>query len=132
MAREFQGDAAAEPGEVRNSLRWLFEHVAGAAGSRTGNGRERFHQACEAVLFEQGEAAFDRMLTPVLRTVLAAGPGAGTMPRDDLIRWLHALGVDRAAAVRACERARLPDPARCTLQDVLRTMRLHHMHSSRR
>lgn len=128
VVREFRAGAPMDTSGLRNSLCWLFEHLAlTAAGSALG--RERFHQACEDLLFEQGEAAFNRMLVPVLTAVLQLSPDAdvGTMPHADFVRWMRALGMNPAAALCASEKARLRCPGDLSLHGMLHVMRDYHL-----
>lgn len=129
VVREFRAGAVMDTSGLRNSLCWLFDCIALTVAAGPASSRDRFHQACENLLFEQGEAAFNRMLTPVLKAVLELSPDAaeGTLPHPDFVRWMRALGMNPAAALCASEKARLRHPGDLSLHGMLHVMRDYHL-----
>ncbi|WP_243787939.1 hypothetical protein [Saccharopolyspora gloriosae] len=129
VVREFRAGAPLDMNRLRNSLCWLFEYIALTAAAGSTISRDRFHEACENLLFEQGEAAFNRLLTPVLTALLDLSPHAarGTMSHPDFARWMRALGMNPAASLRASEKARLRNPDELSLQAMLHVLRDYHL-----
>lgn len=129
VVREFRSGSTMDTSRLRNSLCWLFEQIALTAAAGAEMSRDRFHQACENLLFEQGEAAFNRMLLPVLEAVLELSPTAteGTMPHPDFVSWMRALGMNPATVLCASEKARLRHPGDLSLSAMLHVMRDYHL-----
>lgn len=128
IIREFGSEPGLEAIRLRKSLCWLFEFMAISLDGGSVIGREWFHRSCESLLFEQGEAAFNRALTPVLEAMLALSPGNadGRISRVQFVRWMTAFGMNVAAGLRACDKAAQRNSEELSLQQMLLVM--HHYH----
>lgn len=107
---------------LRAALRGLFELCADHAGVSpdAAISEVQFLKISEDLIFEQGEAAFNRALRPVVAGVIGVcdRDGDGRVDREEFVRWLTSLGLDDAAADGAFEHI-APDGAEALCQDQL-------------
>jgi Ca2+-binding EF-hand superfamily protein len=93
--------------QLREALGGLFELCAHQAelppaGPIT---EAQFRKVAEDFIFEQGEAAFNRALRPVVAGIVGVcdGDDDGRMGRSEFTRWLSVLGLDADGAAAAFE-----------------------------
>ncbi|MFR9728450.1 hypothetical protein ACL03H_04410 [Saccharopolyspora sp. MS10] len=127
VLREFRTFPTGDARSLRNALRWSFEHLGTTFAPGASNAEELFQQASEKLLFEQGEAAFNRTLAPVLRELARLSPDGTTLSRSEFVRWLRVLGLHPARALHACDRARARYPGDLPVAAMLRVLRDYHL-----
>ena len=122
--------AGAAADRLRASLLGLFDLCADRAGvSRDGAISEvQFLKISEDLIFEQGEAAFNRALRPVVAGVVSVcdRDGDGEVDRTEFTRWLGALGLDDVRAGAAFERIDVSGRGTLGLEELLSAIRDYH------
>lgn len=115
---------------LRASLLGLFDLCADQAGvSRDGAISEvQFSKISEELIFEQGEAAFNRALRPVVAGIVAVcdRDGDGEVDRAEFTCWLTALGLDDVRAGEAFERIDARGRGTLGLDELLSAIRDYH------
>lgn len=113
---------------LRAALAGLFELCAHQTGvSVDGPITEvQFHKAAEDLIFEQGEAAFNRALRPVVEGVIGLCDDNGRITRAGFTCWLAALGLDEARATEAFERIDVDGSGTLTQHELLAAIREYH------
>lgn len=126
------GVAAEDPAALRLSaaLRGLFDLCADQAGvSREAAVSEvQFLKVSEDLIFEQGEAAFNRALRPVVAGVIGVcdRDGDGRVDRAEFVRWLTTMGLDDARAGEAFQRFDSGGRGTLCLDELLAAIREYH------
>ncbi|WP_406689885.1 EF-hand domain-containing protein [Saccharopolyspora sp. ID03-671] len=120
---------APESVRLREALRGLFELCADHAGVSpdAAISEVQFLKISEDLIFEQGEAAFNRALRPVAAGVIGVcdGDGDGRIDRAEFVRWLTALGLDDTQAGAAFEHV-VGGAGTLCLDELLATIRDYH------
>lgn len=115
---------------LRASLGGLFDLCADQAGvSRDGTITEaQFSTISEDLIFEQGEAAFNRALRPVIGGVVGVcdRDGDGRVDRAEFTRRLVVLGLDEARAGEAFELIDVGGRGTLCLDELLSASREYH------
>lgn len=131
IARAFGVDPATRSAvRLKAALVGLFELCADEAGvSLDGPITEvQFQKAAEDLIFEQGEAAFNRALRPVVQGVvrLCDRDGDGRLDRAEFACWLSALGMDEVKAAAAFERVDAGGRGTLSQNELLAAIRDYH------
>ncbi|GAA2360595.1 hypothetical protein GCM10009854_44630 [Saccharopolyspora halophila] len=115
---------------LKAALVGLFELCADQAGvSSNGPITEvQFQKAAEGLIFERGEAAFNRALRPVVQGVvrLCDGDGDSRLDRAEFTCWLTALGMDEVKAAEAFERVDADGRGALSEDELLAAIRDYH------
>ncbi|SFS73208.1 EF-hand domain-containing protein [Saccharopolyspora flava] len=130
IAAAFGADPEApEAVRLREALRGLFDLCADQAGVSpdAAISEVQFLKVSEDLIFEQGEAAFNRALRPVAAGVIGVcdRDGDGRIDRAEFVRWLTALGLDDARADEAFEHV-AGGTATLGLDELLAAIRDYH------
>lgn len=103
ITRAFDKDPSSPEGQaIKAANAGLFDLLAGQAGV-SANGRlteEQFRSTAENLIFEQGEAAFNRALTPLVEGIirLCDKNADGKINRAEFRSWLSVFGHSAADA----------------------------------
>lgn len=115
---------------LRSALCWMFDVVAGESGARPDGSvnEEQFREVCVNLIFEHGEAAFNRLLTPVLSGVtgLCEKREEGRINRTEFATWLSALGMSMADGLAAFDKIDCYDRGELSLAEMLQAVRDYH------
>ncbi|MBK0869259.1 MAG: EF-hand domain-containing protein [Saccharopolyspora sp.] len=125
-----RGSTSPAARDLRNALCWMFDVVAGESGARPDGSvnEQQFRRVCEDLIFEQGEAAFNRMLTPVLTAVigLCAKKDEGRIDRAEFAKWLSAHGMSVADGGVAFDKIDHYGRGELSLNQMLQAVRDYH------
>lgn len=112
---------------LRGALARLFELCARQTGALL-NGpitEAQFHKAAEDLIFEQGEAAFNRALRPVVEGVIGLCE-TNRITRAEFTCWLAALGVSQPNATEAFDRIDVGGHGTLSPEELLAAIREYH------
>lgn len=139
---DFQGEAAriaqnlgrkadsAEVRELLNAFQGLYEHLAQAAGVPAGSGisREQFLNATGDMLFKEGEASFNRALSPIVKALvrLCDDNHDGEIDQREFRAWLTAVGVPDTRAGDMFGQIDANGDGRLSEEELLRALRDFH------
>lgn len=89
--------SAPETQNIRAAFRGLFELVAEQSGVSPEESvtEEQFRMVAESLIFEQGEATFNRALRPIIEAIvgLCDRNADGKVNREEFATWLSAVGL---------------------------------------
>ncbi|CAM02479.1 Ca2+-binding EF-hand superfamily protein [Saccharopolyspora erythraea NRRL 2338] len=131
IAEAFGKDAgAAEVQTLKNAFGGLFDYLAkeagvGSDGSLT---EEQFIRVTENLIFEQGEASFNRVLGPVVKGIVGMCDknADGQINADEFAAWLTALGMSKAEAAEAFNQVDTNGNGELSLDELLTAVRDFH------
>lgn len=121
---------SAEARTLREAFRSLFDHLTDAAGAPS-NGpltQDQFLRVTEALIFEGGEADFNRALGPVVKGIigLCDKNADGQINAGEFEAWLGGIGVDRSKAQEAFRKVDTDDDGELSLDELLAAVRKYH------
>lgn len=100
-----------------------FEFHADRAGvSLDGQiSQEQFLENAEQLILHEGEAAFSRMLYPIVKAVvgLADRDDDGVLSKQEFVQWLQGMGTTEADAVSAFDRIDADNNGELSVDEVL-------------
>ncbi|MBN6037816.1 EF-hand domain-containing protein [Amycolatopsis sp. 195334CR] len=101
-----KGEASPETRALMAAFTGLFDYLTSQAGARDSLTREQFRVVTERLIFEEGEAAFNRVMGPVVDGVIGMCDDNhdGHIDGDEFAIWLGALGVEQEEARTAFAR----------------------------
>ena len=115
---------------LRGALAGLFDLCAHQAGLPPEGPitEAQFREVAEDFIFEQGEAAFNRALRPVVAGIIAVcdGDGDDRIARAEFTRWLAMLGLDEERAGDAFERVDVDGRGALSQRELLAAIRDYH------
>lgn len=115
---------------LRSALCWMFDVVAGESGARPDGAvsEQQFREVCESLIFEHGEAAFNRMLTPVVSAVigLCEKRDEGRINRTEFATYLCAHGMSMNDGLVAFDKIDCFDRGELSLAEMLQAVRDYH------
>jgi Ca2+-binding EF-hand superfamily protein len=141
-AGDFQGEAARiaenlgkdagspEVQELRSAFQGLYEHLAQRAGVPAGSviSREQFLSATGDMLFKEGEAGFNRALSPIVKALinLCDDNHDGQVDDREFRAWLTAVGVPGADASDMFRKVDANGDGRLSEEELLKVVRDFH------
>ncbi|QIZ38851.1 EF-hand domain-containing protein [Saccharopolyspora sp. ASAGF58] len=113
---------------IKNALIGLFEYVDQEAGSNGRVTEEQFIGVTEKLIFEKGEAEFNRALTPVVQGIVALCDknGDGKINGAEFATWLTALGMDESQAAAAFQGVDKDGNGELSTDELLAAVRDYH------
>ncbi|MFF7733747.1 MULTISPECIES: EF-hand domain-containing protein [unclassified Streptomyces] len=141
-ASDFQGEAARiaqnlgksadspEVEKLHSAFQGLYEHLAQKAGVPAGGAisREQFLDATGELLFKEGEASFNRALSPVVKALvlLCDDNHDGEIDAREFQAWLSAVGVPAAQAEEMFQMVDTNGDGRLSEDELLQVVRDFH------
>jgi Ca2+-binding EF-hand superfamily protein len=139
---DFQGEAARildnlgrdagspEAQALVSAFQGLYEHLADRAGVPAGSGisREQFLSATGDMLFKEGEAGFNRALSPVIKALIALCDDNhdGQIDDREFRAWLTAVGVPASQAGDMFRKVDANGDGRLSEDELLQVVRDFH------
>ncbi|UJW31918.1 EF-hand domain-containing protein [Saccharothrix sp. AJ9571] len=122
--------SSAEGRNLENALTGMFEYLANQAGvGRNGSlSKEQFRVVTERLIFEEGEASFNRVMRPVIKGVIGMCDKNrdGQINADEFATWLSAVGVDRSEARSAFAEVDTSGDGQLSTEELLAAVRSFH------
>lgn len=116
---------------LRNAFLGMFDHLRQEAGGSAGDSltEGQFARVAEDLVFEQGEAALDRVLAPMVQGIigLCDANADGKINAEEFTRWLTALGQDRPQARAAFGRIDRNGAGALSMEELLAAVRGYHL-----
>lgn len=115
------GSSKAKAMEAAMSANFDF-HADRAGVSPDGQiSREQFLENTEKLIAQGGEAAFSRMLYPIVKAVvgLADRDDDGVLSKQEFVQWLNGMGTTEADAVSAFDRIDADNNDELSVDEVL-------------
>lgn len=144
-ASDFQAEAARiaknlgkksdspEAQELVNAFQGLFEGLAERVGVSVGGSisQDQFLATTKEMLFEEGEASFNRALGPVVNALISVcdADGDGKIDGTEFEAWLTAVGVPDTQAGPMFKQVDTNGDGRLSEDELLRVMREFHVGS---
>ncbi|MGW0758933.1 EF-hand domain-containing protein [Streptomyces sp. NPDC002814] len=141
-ASDFQGEAARiaqnlgksadspEVQELHSAFQGLYQHLAQKAGVPAGGAisREQFLDATGEMLFKEGEASFNRALSPVVKALirLCDDNHDGEIDAREFQAWLSAVGVPASQAGKMFQKVDTNGDGRLSEDELLQVVRDFH------
>ncbi|MEU6117031.1 EF-hand domain-containing protein [Streptomyces sp. NPDC047117] len=131
VAQNFGADARSKEAKtLREGFRNLFDHLTQAAGAPA-NGpltKDQFMSVTQNLIFEGGEADFNRALGPVVKGIvgLCDKNADGQINAGEFEAWLVGVGVDRSAAQEAFRKVDSDDNGELSVDELLAAVREYH------
>ncbi|GHF36896.1 EF-hand domain-containing protein [Streptomyces griseosporeus] len=141
-ASDFQGEAARiadnlgrdagspEVQELLAAFQGLYEALAEKAGVAPGSGinRDQFLTATGNMLFQEGEASFNRALSPVVKALirLCDDNHDGEIDEQEFRAWLTAVGVPNSEVGDKFRKVDANGDGRLSEDELLRVLREFH------
>lgn len=131
IAAAFGKEASSiEAHNIKNAFRGLFDFVADQAGV-TPDGQitaQQFQQVAENLIFEHGEAAFNRALRPLVNGIidLCDRSDDGIINREEFTMWVSVLGLDPTAGAHAFDKIDRDGNGELTREELLGVFRDYH------
>ncbi|WP_030261564.1 EF-hand domain-containing protein [Streptomyces violens] len=115
---------------LREAFRSLFDHLTQAAGAPS-NGpltQDQFLSVTGDLIFQGGEADFNRALGPVVKGIigLCDKNADGQINAGEFEAWLGGIGVDRSKAQEAFRKVDTDDDGELSLDELLAAVRKYH------
>ncbi|WP_243787943.1 EF-hand domain-containing protein [Saccharopolyspora gloriosae] len=131
IAQAFGKDVeSAEAQAVRDALTGLFEYLANAGGLTAGGAlsEDEFLRITQKLIFEDGEAEFNKVLGPLVRSIigLCDKNADGKIDAEEFASWLNAVGLDRAHAAQAFVDVDTDSNGELTADELLAAVREFH------
>ncbi|MFI6348192.1 EF-hand domain-containing protein [Streptomyces sp. NPDC050560] len=108
----------------------LYEHLAGRAGVQAGQGlsREQFLDVTGKLLFSDGEAGFNRALSPLVKALIGIcdQDHDGKMDADEFRAWLVGVGLPTSNARELFGKVDADGNGHLSEEELLRVMREFH------
>ncbi|MEU5362354.1 EF-hand domain-containing protein [Streptomyces sp. NPDC005925] len=122
--------ASPEVQELVSAFRGLYENLAEKAGVSAGGGigREQFLAATGDMLFQEGEASFNRALGPVVKALvsLCDDNHDGEIDDREFRAWLTGVGVPASEAGDMFRKVDVDGSGRLSEEELLRVVREFH------
>ncbi|HET9381070.1 MAG TPA: EF-hand domain-containing protein [Streptomyces sp.] len=114
--------------ELQKAFQGLYDVLAEQSGADSGISREQFLSAAGDLLFEQGEAAFNRALGPVVKALigLCDDNHDGEIDGGEFQSWLTAIGVADTEASEAFAKVDANGDGRLSEEELLTAVREFH------
>ncbi|WP_030608748.1 EF-hand domain-containing protein [Streptomyces sclerotialus] len=131
ITQNFGSEAdSAEGRTLKEAFRSLFDHLTQAAGAPS-NGpltKDQFLSVTQNLIFEGGEADFNRALGPVVKGIigLCDKNADGQINAGEFEAWLAGIGVDRSAAQEAFRKVDTDNNGELSLDELLAAVRKYH------
>ncbi|WP_030673990.1 EF-hand domain-containing protein [Streptomyces cellulosae] len=140
-ASDFQGEAARiaqnlgksadspEVQELHSAFQGLYEHLAQKAGVPGGAiSREQFLAATGELLFKEGEASFNRALSPIVKALISLCDDNhdGEIDAREFQAWLSAVGVPVSQAGQMFQKVDRNGDGKLSEDELLQVVRDFH------
>ncbi|MGI5472470.1 EF-hand domain-containing protein [Streptomyces sp. CA-132043] len=131
IAQNFGADARSKEAKtLREGFRNLFDHLTQAAGAPA-NGpltRDQFMSVTQNLIFEGGEADFNRALGPVVKGIvgLCDKNSDGQINAGEFEAWLTGVGVAGSAAQEAFDKVDSNNDGELSVDELLAAVREYH------
>ncbi|MEU8708128.1 EF-hand domain-containing protein [Streptomyces sp. NPDC048565] len=130
IAKAFgKAEDAPEVQGLRDAFEALYTHLAEQSGSAQGGiSEEGFLRATEQLLFSEGEAAFNRALGPVVKSLvqLSDSDGDGVLDGKEFSTWLVAIGLPAGQADEVLRKVDANGDGVLSEDELLRVVREYH------
>jgi Ca2+-binding EF-hand superfamily protein len=131
IIQAFGASAATPQGRaVTNAFDGLFTYLAGEAGvGKSGSLTEdQFVQVTEKLIYKDGEAAFNRVLRPVIEGIvgLCDRNADGMINAGEFANWMSALGMPKADAKDAFRKVDKNNNGELSIEELLGAVRDFH------
>lgn len=129
IAQGFGKDGNAE--EVRplqEAFEGLYGYLASKSGSQAGVTEEQFLQVTGDLLFNEGEAAFNRALGPVVKALVGLSDTNrdGVLDASEFEAWLTGIGLPRSEAAEVFQKVDKDGNGQLTEEELLYAVREYH------
>jgi Ca2+-binding EF-hand superfamily protein len=123
-----KNEDSAEVQPIKNALIGLFEYVDQEAESGGLVTEAQFVGVTEKLIFEKGEAEFNRALKPVVEGIIALCDknDDGKINGAEFATWLKALGMDEGQAAEAFQRVDKNGNGELSVDELLAAVRDYH------
>ncbi|MFF9073562.1 EF-hand domain-containing protein [Streptomyces sp. NPDC014735] len=115
---------------LHDAFEALYTHLAEQSGSSVQEGisEQGFLQATEQLLFTEGEAAFNRALSPVVKALvtLSDSDGDGSLDATEFEAWLAGIGLPRTEAAETFGKIDANGDGKLSEDELLRVVREYH------
>ncbi|WP_326699910.1 EF-hand domain-containing protein [Streptomyces sp. NBC_01754] len=114
---------------LRDAFEALYAHLAEQSGSaQAGITEDNFLRATEQLLFSEGEAAFNRALGPVVKSLvdLSDTNGDGVLDSNEFEAWLVAIGLPAGQAGEVLRKVDTNGDGVLSEDELLRVVREYH------
>jgi Ca2+-binding EF-hand superfamily protein len=117
---------------IKNALIGLYEYVAQEAGANGSVTEAQFMDVTGNLIFEKGEAEFNRALTPVVQGIVALCDknNDGKINGAEFATWLTALGMDQSQAAEAFQKVDKNGNGELSTDELLAAVRDYHFGKS--
>ncbi|TWV32538.1 EF-hand domain-containing protein [Streptomyces misionensis] len=116
--------------ELNNAFRGLYEYLAQKAGVEAGGAisRQQFLDATGDMLFKEGEASFNRALSPIVKALirLCDDDHDGQINAREFQAWLSAVGVPVSQAGESFQKVDKNDDGQLSEDELLQVVREFH------
>ncbi|AXB48010.1 EF-hand domain-containing protein [Amycolatopsis albispora] len=131
IAEAFAKDSSSpETRNLLNAFTGLFEYLATQAGvGKNGSlSEEQFRAVTERLIFQEGEASFNRVMRPVIKGVIGMCDDNhdGQINGDEFAIWLGAVGVDKDEARAAFDQIDTSGDGQLSTEELLAAVRSFH------
>ncbi|MER5492656.1 EF-hand domain-containing protein [Streptomyces sp. LE64] len=108
----------------------LYEHLAGLAGVPAGQGltREQFLEVTGALLFSEGEASFNRALSPLVKAIIGIcdDDHNGQIDASEFRSWLVGIGLPAGESEGLFDKVDTDGNGLLSEDELLRVLREFH------
>lgn len=130
IAEAFGTTTASDKGKaLESALVGMFERLESEAGVSGSITEAEFVGTCENLMFEQGEASFNRVLEPMVKAIvgLCDKNADGKINRAEFATWLKGVGVESADAATAFDEIDTDADGELSLDELLTSVRNFHI-----